>query len=134
MIVIWFVIFGGASLVAFLSAAIGFLCTKSIRDVVPGLLFGLPATILSLPLFVLGCELGGSGVPLLFLFSGLTAVPLFLGSLVLCRSFQTGRKQRDFAAGMLVSVGIFLFGILLSEHHDLTDAILIHLLGMPSIA
>ena len=117
--------------VAFILGAIGFLCTKSTRDLFPGLLFGLPAVALSLPIFVF-CV--GSGLFLLFSFGVFAALPLFFGSLVICRGLRTGEKRRDLASGMLVCIGIFLLGFLISEHHDVTDAIFIHLLPMPSIA
>jgi len=126
-------ILGGILLLAFVLGAVGILCTKSRRDLVPGLLFGLPAVILSMPVFVFcmrSIELGFLSLSLL----GVVAIlPLYIGSLVLCRGLKTGKKARDTISGMLVCISIVVFGFLLSEHHDLTDMIFVHLLPMSSI-
>ena len=130
MIIVWFMILGAILLVAFILGAIGFLCTTNARGLLPGLLFGLPAVALSLPILVF-CA--GSGLLWLILFGGFATPPLFLGSSVICRDIQTGKKWPDFASGMLVCIGIFLIGFLLSEHRYVIDTIFFHLLPMPSI-
>lgn len=133
MIIVWFMILGGVLFLAFILGIIGLLCTKSRRDLIPGLIFGLPAVILSLLIFILcmrSIEL--EFVPL-FLFGLVAVPPLYLGALVLCRGFQTGKKATDTISGMLVCVSVFVFGFVLSEHHDIADFIFAHLLPMSSI-
>jgi hypothetical protein len=133
MIILWFIILGGVLLLAFILGGIGFLSTKSRRDLIPGLFFGLPAVILSLPIFIFCVRSIESGIYLLFLFGIVAIPPLYLGSLVLCRGLQTGTKAKDAISGTLVCVTIFVCGFLLSEHHDITDMIFVHLLPMSPI-
>ena len=52
MIIFWVIILGAILLVAFAFGAIGILCTENGRDWVSGLLFGVPAIILSLRVLV----------------------------------------------------------------------------------
>jgi uncharacterized membrane protein HdeD (DUF308 family) len=113
LIFIWSAILGGILLVAFIAAAIGFLCTHSGRNLVPSLLFGLPAVILSLPVFVFCAE-----TSLLFLIP-FAAVALFLGLLVIFRGVQTGQKRRDLISGALICIGLILFGFALHQHPKL---------------
>ena len=46
-------ILGGILLFAFVLGILGVLCTHDKRDLVPGLLFGLPVIVVSLLIFVL---------------------------------------------------------------------------------
>ncbi|HEY1661327.1 MAG TPA: hypothetical protein VGI03_02820 [Verrucomicrobiae bacterium] len=121
------IVLGVCLLLACISGAIGFLCTQSARGLFPGLLFGLPAVVLSLAVFILGIESIEEDLFPLFIISLISIPPLYLGSLVLCRGFQTGNKLRDFTSGMFVCVSIFLCGFLLSKHPDLLDWFILYL-------
>jgi hypothetical protein len=115
-------ILGGILLVAFILGILGLLCTRDRQTLVPGLLFGLPAVLLSLLVCVFFIQVGlfGAGI--------ITAPSLIIGSLVIWRGFRTGRRRRDYVSAALVCVGIFLMGFTLIRYPEITVAIFSRLL------
>ena len=119
-------ILGGILLFAFVLGILGVLCTHDKRDLVPGLLFGLPVIVVSLLIFVLFVEAD-------IIWAGIFAVPpLIIGSLVVWRGFRTGKKRSDYFSAMLVCGGIFLMGFVLIKYPHITRMIFSHILpGAP---
>jgi hypothetical protein len=114
-------ILGGILLLAFILGSVGVLCTHDRRDLVPGLLFGLPVIVVSLLIYVLFVEVE-------IIWAGIFAVPsLIVGSLVVWRGFRTGQKRSDYFSAMLVCGGIFLLGFVLVEYPDITRMIFSHI-------
>jgi hypothetical protein len=89
---------------------------------VPSLLLGLPAVLISLLVFVLCATIW-----FLFLIP-FAAVPLFLGLLVIFRGVQTGEKRRDLISGALICVGLLLLGLILYEYPMVIKMIFGHIL------
>jgi hypothetical protein len=117
-------IFGAMLLMAFISGVIGILCTRSIRDLFPGLLFGLPAILLSMLVFIF--FIGAQS------WVGIVAVPtLMIGMIVVWRGLRTGQKQRDRISGVLVCVGVVLVGIILLKYPDIPAIFFKFLPGIP---
>jgi hypothetical protein len=115
-------ILGGMLLFAFILGSVGVLCTHDRRDFVPGLLFGLPAIVLSLSIFVLFMEVD-------IIWAGFFAIPsMVIGSLVVWRGFRTGHKWSDYFSAILVCGGIFLMGFVLVKYSDITRTIFSHIL------
>jgi hypothetical protein len=115
-------ILGGILLVALILGSLGVLCTREGYDLVPGLLFGLPAVLLSLLVCVFFIEVR------LFWAGIFTAPPLIIGALVIWRGFRTGQRRGDYLSAGLVCVGIFLMGFALIRCPEITDAIFSRLL------
>ncbi|HXC99368.1 MAG TPA: hypothetical protein VN048_08505, partial [Verrucomicrobiae bacterium] len=114
-------------LVALILGGVGVLCTHDRRDVVPGLLFGLPAIIISLMVIVLFVDEE-------LIWVGIFALPsLIMGALVVWRGIRTGQKRSDYFCAMLVCIGIFLMGFVLVKHPDITRMIFSHILPAASI-
>jgi hypothetical protein len=114
-------ILGGILLLAFILGSVGVLCTHDRRDLVPGLLFGLPVVVVSLLIFVLFVEVE-------IIWAGIFAVPsLVIGSLVVWRGFRTGQKRSDYFSAVLVCVSIFLLGFVLVKYPDITRMIFSHI-------
>ena len=122
LIIIWMAILGDILLVALAFGAIGFLCTRGKRKLVPSLLLGLPAVLISLLVFVLCATIW-----LLFLIP-FAAIPLFLGLLVIFRGVQTGQKRRDLISGAVICVGLLLVGFILYEYPIVIKTIFGHIL------
>lgn len=125
IIVVWSAIFCGILLVASAMAAIGFHCTRGGRAVVPGLVFGLPAVILSLPVLYFCAE------TLFVFFSASATVPLVVGLLDIYRGIQSGQKRRDLLAGALVCVGFLVCAVMLYEHPEVTRWVFSDILPLP---
>ena len=115
-------ILGGILLVALILGSLGVLCTRNGHDFVPGLLFGLPAVLLSLLVcvFFIQVELPGAGI--------FAAPPLIIGSLVIWRGCRTGQMRGDYVSAALVCVGIFLMVFTLIRYPEVTGAIFSRLL------
>lgn len=110
-------ILGGILLVALISGSMGVLCSHDRRDVVPGLLFGLPAIVASLLVFAWFVEVENTR-------SCIFAAPsLIIGSLAVWRGLRTGQKRYDYFSAMLVCAGIFLTGLVLVKYPDITSMI-----------
>lgn len=129
----WYMILGGILLVALILACIGFMCTQNIRDFVPGLIFGVSAVVLSLPITVFCVSFVKIEILSLIPLGVISVIPLYLGLSVICRGFKTGKKWTDLSSCSLVCVGFLGVGFLLSEYPVITDLIFIRLLPMPSI-
>jgi hypothetical protein len=125
IIVIWMAIIGGILLIAFIIGAIGSLCTHSRRDLVPGLLFGLPTVLLSLPVLVFCAQSWA------LVFSAFAVLPLSLGLLDICRALHTGDKRGDLVSGAIICGGLFLFGFVLYKYPEVTQMMFSHILPAP---
>lgn len=115
-------ILAGILLVALILGSLGLLCTRDRHALVPGLLFGVPAVLLSLLVCVFFIQEGlfGAGI--------ITAPSLIIGSLVIWRGSRTGRRRRDYVSAALVCVAIFLTAFTLIRYPELTGAIFSRLL------
>jgi len=115
-------ILGSILLVALILGSMGVLCTRDRHALVSGLLFGLPAVLLSLLVCVFFIEVR------LFWAGIFTAPPLIIGALVIWRGWRTGQRRRDYVSAALVCVAIFLMGFALIRYPEITDAVFSRLL------
>jgi hypothetical protein len=125
IIFIWSAIFGGILLAAFIIAAVGFHCTRGGHALIPGLGFGLPAVVLSLPVLLFCAE------TLFVVCSASATIPLFLGLLDIYHGIRRGEKRRDLLAGALLCLGFLVCAILLYKHPDITHWMFSHILPTP---
>ena len=109
---------------ALVLGSVGVICTHDRRDLVPGLLFGLPTVLSSLLVYVFFIE-----VELFWI--GIFALPsLIIGSLVIWRGFRTGQKRRDYFSALLVCACVYLVGFVLVQCPEFMRVIFFHV--MPS--
>jgi hypothetical protein len=121
-------ILGGILLLTFILGSIGVLCTHDRRDLVPGLLFGLPTVFVSLLFYVRSIGVAEDFDAVGYLFGIFTFPSLIMGSLVIWRGFRTGQKRRDYFSALLVCASIYLIGFVLVQYPEISDVIFSHII------